>query len=78
MTLTDITGLWWSDDGENTTVTCNTNIETGKTYKSIDENGVETTMKVYEQYSATVPSTEIDGLDDPTDILKQAIVDQNK
>ena len=79
MTINDITGMWWSDDGENTTVTCNTTIETGKTYKSVDENGVETDITVYEQATATVPSTEIDGLSD-ADIqtaLKNAIVAQN-
>ena len=79
MTINDITGIWWSDDGENTTVTCNTTIDTGKTFTSIDADGVSTQIPVYEQYSATVPSTQLAGLDDSATeaILRNSLVAQN-
>lgn len=81
MKISDIQTIWWTADDPILVTATIAGKTTGKLSYSVseDENGdvVRTEEDEMQLFTANVPASEIEGLDDPIEVLKQAVIDQN-
>ena len=74
MTINDIANFAYRIDDDKVHIMYSINGVYGKTY--IPDVNEEPVLEL-QGFSWSVPTSEIEGMEDPTDYLKQVIVDQN-